>query len=123
LFESGSQGKRVTIQTLERSRPVCPVTNGLKLPRRPRTIKPLLDENKKFKIMSGNGLMNDAWLGQTVNPPVTGQTGRENKSVQALHPPALTPRPLGNIVLFAANHLFPACRKSPTCPFFIRPWL
>jgi hypothetical protein len=83
----------------------------------------LLDENRKFKIMSGNGLMNDAWLGQTVNPPVTGQTGRENKSVQALHPPALTPRPLGNIVFSAANHLFPACRKSPTCPFFIRPWL
>jgi hypothetical protein len=24
--------------------------------------------------MSGNGLMNDAWLGQTVEPPKTGQT-------------------------------------------------
>jgi hypothetical protein len=25
--------------------------------------------------MPGNGLMNDAWLGQTVDPPQTGQTG------------------------------------------------
>jgi hypothetical protein len=123
LFEPGSHGKRVFIEMRERPLPVSPVGGGLKLPRRPRTIKPLLNENKKFKTLSGNGLMNGAWLGQTVNPPATGQTGRENKSAPALHPLALTPRSLGNIVLSAANHLFPACRKSPTCPFFIRPRL
>ncbi|MGX9365124.1 hypothetical protein ACTVJH_03690 [Desulfoplanes sp. PS50] len=30
--------------------------------------------------MSGNGLMNDAWLAQTVKPPQAGQAGHENKS-------------------------------------------
>jgi hypothetical protein len=43
--------------------PAHPVPVGLKLPRRPRTIKPLLNKSLKFRTMSGNGLMNDAWLG------------------------------------------------------------
>ncbi|MGX9364549.1 hypothetical protein ACTVJH_00720 [Desulfoplanes sp. PS50] len=54
--------------------PVRPVLGGLKLPRGPRTIKPLLNTGKMFRAMSGNGSMNDAWLGRTVKPSKTGQT-------------------------------------------------
>jgi hypothetical protein len=49
-----------------------PVLIGLKLPRGPRTLNPLLNNSEIFQAMPGNGLMNDAWLGQTVKPPGTG---------------------------------------------------
>jgi hypothetical protein len=50
-----------------------PVLVGLKLPRGPRTINPSLNNGRIFRTTSGNGLMNDAWFGQTVKPPRTGQ--------------------------------------------------
>jgi hypothetical protein len=34
----------------------------------------LLSNGYNFDRKPGNGLMNDAWLGQTVEPPQTGQT-------------------------------------------------
>jgi hypothetical protein len=39
---------------------------GLKLPRGPRTIKPSFGIVRNYCFLLNNGLMNDAWLGQTV---------------------------------------------------------
>jgi hypothetical protein len=50
---------------------------ALKLPRRPRTIEPLLKNGKVFRKTPGNGSMNDAWLGQTVKASETAQTSRD----------------------------------------------
>jgi hypothetical protein len=49
--------------------PAYPAQGVLKLSRRPRTIKPLFNENKPYGQDVRNGLMNDAWLAQTVKPP------------------------------------------------------
>jgi hypothetical protein len=59
--------------------PTRPVAGELKLPRRPRTIKPLLLNVGSSGMMPGNGLMNDAWLGQTANPPATGRVGHADR--------------------------------------------
>jgi hypothetical protein len=57
------------------SRLAHPILAGSKLPHRPRTIKPLqYEKTNSCSKMLGNGLMNDAWLGQTVDSAKTGQT-------------------------------------------------
>jgi hypothetical protein len=47
---------------------ICPVLGGLKLPRRPCTIKPFLKKSQTFRTMPKGGLMNDAWLGRSNRP-------------------------------------------------------
>jgi hypothetical protein len=71
--------------------------------------------------MSGNGLMNDAWLGQTVEPPKTGQTRPAASGVGAKT--FLPWKRVQEAFFFMAGHSVLDGSKLPRRPRTIKPLL
>jgi hypothetical protein len=71
--------------------------------------------------MSGNGLMNDAWLGQTVEPPQTGQT---SPAVSEIGAKTVLPwKRVQDAIFFMAGHSALGGSKLPRRPRTIKPLL